>query len=70
MPIEGMMNLCKYIDTIKKVIPDMWRAFPFCFTSPQPFRPQEASNSVSTIRDVMYVFDRWARSALLLTHTV
>jgi len=29
IPIEGMMNLYKYIDVIKrKVIPDMWRAFP------------------------------------------
>ena len=25
----------------------------FCFTSPQPVRPKEASNNVSTIRDVM-----------------
>jgi len=29
MPIEGMMNLCKYIDVIeRKVIPDMRKAFP------------------------------------------
>jgi len=29
MPIEGMMNLYKYIDVIeRKVIPDMRKAFP------------------------------------------
>jgi len=29
MPIEGMMNLCKYIDVIeRKAIPDMRKAFP------------------------------------------
>jgi len=28
MPIEGMMNLCKYIDAIeRKAIPDMRKAF-------------------------------------------
>jgi len=29
MPIEGMVNLCKYIDVIEtKFIPDMTRTFP------------------------------------------
>ena len=29
MPIEGMKNICKYIDTIeRKFIPDMRKAFP------------------------------------------
>jgi len=35
----------------------IWR---FCFTSPQPVRPKEASDSVSTIRDVTRLTDELA----------
>jgi len=41
---------------VSNACPPPWRAphlHHFCFTSPQPVRPKEASSSVSTIRDVM-----------------
>ena len=50
MPIEGMMNLYKYIDVIeRKAIPDMRKAFPDRGEKFQDIVPCLSSEKVKTI---------------------
>ena len=50
MPIESMMNLCKYIEVIeRKVIPDMRKAFPDGGGKYQDIVPCLSSETVKTI---------------------
>jgi len=50
MPIEGMMNLYKYIDVIeRKAIPDMRKAFPDGGGKFQDIVPCLSSEKVKTI---------------------